>query len=497
LRKSIVAILFFVLGSGAKSQNFVPDPTFSNVILCRNSSGLWEYTHWFDTPRPDTSSNFNHFSFHNLCEPQWSFNRPGYNNYKSYSLPMPVIGTGYAGFEPLEIWVHTFQPQYPSWRGRSFLQTKLSAPLQMGDSLMVEFYTAMFETSSEKIQGVGAYFSTDTFKLYDYLNVNPHIEASTILGDTNWVRISGTYVAQGGEEFLTIGNFRPIDSTNKVDNPYAPTPWFAEDPTRYLVDGVSVYLFQDLAFEVNLPNDTLLCIGDSLTLYARHSNGFKIPVTSKTFTWSTGSKDSSITIGSPGTYWVKVEYNGQFAAYDTIVVNYVPDIQLSLPPDTSLCQDETLLLEAPNSPYFSYLWNDGSAGSSLVAGEGTHSVTVNSICGTASDDITITYINCDTTDTTTVNTNLLPVYIPSAFTPNGDGLNDTWAIGNLPEENELVIFNRWGELIYRKVNYQNEWEGTNRDGSKLPLGIYIYQLTYSHNNGKTVIDQGWVSVLDN
>ena len=89
------------------------------------------------------------------------------------------------------------------------------------------------------------------------------------------------------------------------------------------------------------------------------------------------------------------------------------------------------------------------------------------------------------------------MYIPSAFTPNGDGLNDTWAIGNLPEENELVIFNRWGELIYRKVNYANDWNGTNRDGSKLPLGIYIYQLTYTHNHGKKVIDQGWVSVLDN
>ncbi len=269
--------------------------------------------------------------------------RPGYNNNKSYRLPMPISGTGYAGFEPLEIFIHTFNPQYPSWRGRSFLQTKLSAPLQMGDSLMVEFYTAMKETSSEKIQNVGVYFSTDTFKLYDYLSVNPHIEASSIIGDTNWVRINGTYVAQGGEEFLSVGNFRLIDSTNKVDNPYAPTPWFAEDPTEYLVDGVSVYLYKDLAFEVNLPNDTLLCAGDSLNLYARHSNGFKIPVTAKTFTWSTGSKDSSISIGSPGTYWIKVEYNGQFAEYDTIVVSYVPDIQLSLPPDTKPPKAPTLV----------------------------------------------------------------------------------------------------------------------------------------------------------
>lgn len=68
--------------------------------------------------------------------------------------------------------------------------------------------------------------------------------------------------------------------------------------------------------------------------------------------------------------------------------------------------------------------------------------------------------------------------IPNAFSPNGDGVNDTWQIGNILEFPgvKLEVFNRWGNKIYLNDSYQNEWNGTYR-GSIIPVGTYFYIFT--------------------
>tara|TARA_Y100001970_G_scaffold46540_2_gene58657 strand:- start:885 stop:8972 length:8088 start_codon:yes stop_codon:yes gene_type:complete len=86
------------------------------------------------------------------------------------------------------------------------------------------------------------------------------------------------------------------------------------------------------------------------------------------------------------------------------------------------------------------------------------------------------------------------LFIPSAFSPDGDGINDTWNIRgglyNYPNNN-LVIFNRWGLKIYEADGYNNNWDGTNKgnsnsgNDSKLPVGTYYYVLDLN-GNGKNV-----------
>jgi gliding motility-associated-like protein len=63
--------------------------------------------------------------------------------------------------------------------------------------------------------------------------------------------------------------------------------------------------------------------------------------------------------------------------------------------------------------------------------------------------------------------------INNVFTPNGDGKNDTWVINNLElfKENELFVYNRWGNEVYTTKNYRNNW-----DGSDLTEGTYFYIL---------------------
>lgn len=73
----------------------------------------------------------------------------------------------------------------------------------------------------------------------------------------------------------------------------------------------------------------------------------------------------------------------------------------------------------------------------------------------------------------------LHFYIPNSFTPDGDGLNDFFSgVGEGFISYELLIFNRWGEIIFQSDDYKNKWGFDNRAGmNNIPLGIYVYKLT--------------------
>jgi len=93
-----------------------------------------------------------------------------------------------------------------------------------------------------------------------------------------------------------------------------------------------------------------------------------------------------------------------------------------------------------------------------------------------------------------------PDGIPNAITPNGDGNNDLFVIeflengncGNRPEP-ELVILNRWGDVVYSAKPYKNDWGGQGSDGSMLPQGTYYYILKLDVANG--LILKGDITIL--
>jgi gliding motility-associated-like protein len=82
------------------------------------------------------------------------------------------------------------------------------------------------------------------------------------------------------------------------------------------------------------------------------------------------------------------------------------------------------------------------------------------------------------------------LFIPQGFSPNGDGINETFVIKGLPDgENELIIFNRWGSKVFESTNYDNTWDGAANRGSngnnKLPQGTYYYILNLKGADQKT------------
>jgi len=89
-------------------------------------------------------------------------------------------------------------------------------------------------------------------------------------------------------------------------------------------------------------------------------------------------------------------------------------------------------------------------------------------------------------------------YVPNAFTPNGDGLNDTFRMVGLPPENitefNLQIFNRWGEIVFSTRDIEMGWDGT-FNGAECPAGVYVWALFYRENDRHTVTNKGTVMVV--
>ena len=96
-------------------------------------------------------------------------------------------------------------------------------------------------------------------------------------------------------------------------------------------------------------------------------------------------------------------------------------------------------------------------------------------------------------DTAAVSINVLldlrdpGVYVPDGITPNNDGVNDRLIIEGIENhaDNELLIFDRWGNLVFHASPYKNSWDG-NYNNTALPEGAYYYVLKTDVTNKKTL-----------
>ena len=86
--------------------------------------------------------------------------------------------------------------------------------------------------------------------------------------------------------------------------------------------------------------------------------------------------------------------------------------------------------------------------------------------------------------------------MPNAFTPNGDGLNDTiyikgWGIKEIVE---FKVFDQFGKKVYESNDLNSSWDGTN-NGKTLPVGTYYYTVTVLNYDNKTRSKQGYFHLL--
>ncbi|HOW39025.1 MAG TPA: gliding motility-associated C-terminal domain-containing protein, partial [Bacteroidales bacterium] len=133
-------------------------------------------------------------------------------------------------------------------------------------------------------------------------------------------------------------------------------------------------------------------------------------------------------------------------------------------PDGSI----TLTISGGTQPY-NAIWSDGSTGTSRTdIPDGTYSVVVTDANGCAAS-LSIVVDNTASADC---------IIVQEIITPNNDGFNDTWKIRNIDlfPNAEVLVYNRWGRLVFKTKNIPaNEWDGT-EDGKLLPVDSYHYIL---------------------
>lgn len=201
---------------------------------------------------------------------------------------------------------------------------------------------------------------------------------------------------------------------------------------------------------------TTLCEGQIVDLLAHYNGG--------TIKWSTGETTDQISVASAGNYKVTVISSAGCQADTSISISFLPNPVLNLK-DTSICtyKHQTITLTAP-AGYSQYAWN-GAAGEQtyLISNPQTVNLTVTDSNG------------CQATQSINVIDQCPNIWIANTFTPNGDGINDTWKIEGVDKDPSATVkvFNRYGQLIFDDKGYTVPWSGIYH-GKKLPPGVYYY-----------------------
>ncbi len=207
------------------------------------------------------------------------------------------------------------------------------------------------------------------------------------------------------------------------------------------------------------------CNGDKGTLEALVQ-----PPGNYNYSWNTvPEQTTAIASGlSGGTYTVQVTGSQACPITDQVTLEEPDEVKTFLGNDTVLCSGNTIQLDAGD--FDSYLWQDGSTNRYFsVTKTGMYAVTVTDNNG------------CTDTDSIRVTVDCSDIYFPDAFTPDGNGRNESFgAIGNTAAVGsyQLRIYNRWGQLIFQTSDPNRKWDGT-LNGKKLGSQSFAWFATYT------------------
>ena len=226
---------------------------------------------------------------------------------------------------------------------------------------------------------------------------------------------------------------------------------------------------------VKLGNDTTLCEGIIKVLTI--SNGNTI------YNWQDGSDNNTFTVSKQGLYFVTAAMNGCIAK-DSINISYTPKPVFTLGKDTFVCKGQSILLRPTINTITKYRWQNGSNSSTYnVTDTGTYILTVTNECGIASDSISICRGVCQ-------------LYVPSAFSPNMDNLNDVFRI-KYPftvKKYNITIYNKYGQKIFEAADMAKSWDG-NYNGEPQSIGAYVWVISLTDIDGKDKTVKGTVMLL--
>jgi gliding motility-associated-like protein len=205
-----------------------------------------------------------------------------------------------------------------------------------------------------------------------------------------------------------------------------------------------------------------------------------------------GVYDLSLTI-SVDSVCVKTE---TITIPDAIVVNPSPVASIVMDPIASDIWDPLFTAYDQSSGgitqtiYFDngYSATDSSMVTTAFLTSGTHTIY---------QIVTNEFACTDTAYATVFVEGMTTIFVPNAFTPDGDGLNEYFRPVAYDVSNfEFLIFNRWGEIIFQTNDPNNPgWNGTRKDGKICPIDVYVYQVNYRDWEGMDRLIRGHFTLV--
>lgn len=237
-------------------------------------------------------------------------------------------------------------------------------------------------------------------------------------------------------------------------------------------------------------------------------------VNTGTLVWNFGDNSTnesgfapSHTYSTPGSYTVTTTYTDNVGCTTTSTLNTsitvypVPVADFNPSPDVTTVVDGEVTFNNLTSDLSTntYAWNFAGLGGSsdespvyLFTNSGEYFVTLIATSPHGCQDTAVKKV--------TVNPDVV-LYVPNAFTPNGDGLNDAFQIFLPPtgvdySTFQLYIFDRWGEMIYKTDDVNKFWNGAkNNSGEIVKQDTYVYKITFKDDKKKFYEKVGYVILL--
>lgn len=275
----------------------------------------------------------------------------------------------------------------------------------------------------------------------------------------------------------TIGDF--LWSTGEITSSiyvYSAGTYWVEVTTVCGVGLDTIELLPNVPPTVEIVGPTTLCPGEQLTVMA--SDG------STDFLWNTGSVDPMITPDSSGIYIVELTHDcGTATDTSDIYIMPLPDPGLEL--SYQVCDDPVVIVLI-DSIIYQALWSDGSTGfEASILLPADYDVLITDTAGCLSEFYFTLEDNCPS-----------QLFVPNAFSPDGDGFNDYFLpITNHPETISYAIFDRWGQVVFEAVSGFVAWDGS-KNGQIVPIGTYVWVVDKARTENSTAgREMGSVTVI--
>jgi len=211
------------------------------------------------------------------------------------------------------------------------------------------------------------------------------------------------------------------------------------------------------------------------------------PGSFRQYHWQDERTDSEVTVTAAGTYWVRVSNEFNCSTTDTLVITRANEPPANfLKQYDSICSYGYLKLE-PINGYSEYAWSTGGRNHNVIVQvPGEYALQVRDAHGcVGSDTVQVVPKDCVTS-----------VFIPTSFTPNGDGRNDVFRAqlyGGV-RSFRLQVFDRGGQVVFQTSKPDGEWNGSNH-GTTYTTGSFVWQCAYELADGQKGYQKGVLTLI--